>query len=86
MLGVDPEPVVNLDYFTVGLGVIIGIIYVAYRFIKIKSLPAHGFKIGLLTMSIETFPEMAIGMLTGSRTTSHNTIFSFFGPALTSKV
>lgn len=207
LLGIDPDPVVNLGYFTVGLGVIICIIYVAYRFIKIKSLPEDlipkdtawqiikkngstliplmvlvilivlrtGFKIDLLTMSIGPFlkwlstitiikgfsnlitvsiiiamiisffyprvyknagavikdglsnvkgsfsilicaglmlgafytagqieavkgfamglnttllkfgggaAEMAIGMLTGSQTTSQNTIFSFFGPAL----
>lgn len=39
LLGIDSEPVVNLGYFTVGIGVIICTLYVAYRFIKIKSLP-----------------------------------------------
>ena len=39
LLGISPDPVVNLGYFTVGIGVIMCTLYVAYRFIKIKSLP-----------------------------------------------
>jgi TRAP-type C4-dicarboxylate transport system permease large subunit len=35
----SPEPVMNISYFTVGVGVIICSAYVAFRFIRIKALP-----------------------------------------------
>ncbi len=39
LVGIEPDPVVNIGYFTVGVGVILCSIYVANMFIKIKSLP-----------------------------------------------
>ena len=39
LVGVDPTDVSKYAYFTVGLGIIICCFYVAYSFIKIKSLP-----------------------------------------------
>ncbi len=39
LVGVDPTDVTKIAYFTVGLGIIICCFYVAYSFIKIKSLP-----------------------------------------------
>ena len=37
--GIEPDPVVKIAYFTVGLGVILVSIYAAFRFVKIKALP-----------------------------------------------
>lgn len=39
LVGVDPTETSKIAYFTVGLGIIICSFYVAYSFIKIKSLP-----------------------------------------------
>lgn len=39
LVGVDPEPVTQIGYITVGITAIICCLYAAYCFIKIKSLP-----------------------------------------------
>lgn len=41
LVGIDPTPVTNIGYFTVGLGVMLCSAYVAFYFVKIKSLPEH---------------------------------------------
>lgn len=39
LVGISPDPVTNIAYFTVGAAVIFCCLYVAYSFVKIKSLP-----------------------------------------------
>ena len=39
LTGVDADPVVNIAYITVGIGVLICSLYVAFSFVKIKTLP-----------------------------------------------
>ncbi|HCP15625.1 MAG TPA: hypothetical protein DIT32_07740 [Peptococcaceae bacterium] len=39
LVGIDPTPVTNLGYITVGIGIVICCLYVAFTFVKIKSLP-----------------------------------------------
>lgn len=94
LLEIEPDPVVNMGYITVGIGVVICTFYVAQRFIKIKSLPEElipketagqllrkrwatlvplmilvalivlrtGFKIDLLTMTMEPFITWLAGI------------------------
>ena len=39
LVGIEPDPVVNVAYFSVGLGLMICCLYIAFSFIKISALP-----------------------------------------------